>query len=139
MIQTICFLYSAILLAPMNAFYIIYVDIHQRPKLLSHRTSSACCYLNVTAGQARCHSVGSSKGSWCISLHLFHVYRMLQIKLDQPVSDPASPREISNGDTATNISTHIQTLRSEVTRLRNQLAISEQESKYNLESFSIWD
>jgi hypothetical protein len=64
---------------------------------------------------------------------------MLQIKLDQPVSDPASPREISNGDTATNISTHIQTLRSEVTRLRNQLAISEQESKYNLESFLVWD
>jgi len=64
---------------------------------------------------------------------------MLQIKLDQPVSDPASPREISNGDTATNISTHIQTLRSEVARLRNQLAISEQESKYNLESFLIWD
>jgi len=64
---------------------------------------------------------------------------MLQIKLDQPVSDPASPREISNGDTATNISTHIQTLRSEVARLRNQLAISEQESKYNLESFLLWD
>jgi hypothetical protein len=64
---------------------------------------------------------------------------MLQIKLDQPVSDPASPREISNGDTATNISTHIQTLRSEVARLRNQLAISEQESKYTLESFLMWD
>lgn len=61
--------------------------------------------------------------------------RMLQIKLDQPVSDPASPREISNGDTATNISTHIQTLRSEVTRLRNQLAISEQENTEKMQRY----
>lgn len=55
--------------------------------------------------------------------------RMLQIKLDQPVSDPTSPREISNGDTATNLSTHIQTLRSEVARLRHTLLISQQERK----------
>ena len=53
--------------------------------------------------------------------------RMLQIKLDQPVSDPTSPREINNGDTATNLSTHIQTLRSEVARLRHNLLISQQE------------
>jgi coiled-coil domain-containing protein 6 len=64
-------------------------------------------------------------------LHVLDIYRMLQIKLDQPVSDPASPREISNGDTAANLSTHIQTLRSEVARLRNQLAIAQQERKYN--------
>lgn len=57
---------------------------------------------------------------------------MLQIKLDQPVSDPASPREISNGDPAANLSTHIQTLRSEVTRLRNQLAVAQQESEFTL-------
>jgi coiled-coil domain-containing protein 6 len=62
---------------------------------------------------------------------------MLQIKLDQPVSDPASPREISNGDTAANLSTHIQTLRSEVARLRNQLAISQQERKCNGQAF-LW-
>lgn len=66
-------------------------------------------------------------------LHVLDIYRMLQIKLDQPVSDPASPREISNGDTAANLSTHIQTLRSEVARLRNQLAIAQQERKYNPE------
>ncbi|XP_012539633.1 coiled-coil domain-containing protein 6 isoform X3 [Monomorium pharaonis] len=53
--------------------------------------------------------------------------RMLQIKLDQPVSDPTSPREINNGDTATNLSTHIQTLRSEVARLKHTLLISQQE------------
>lgn len=53
--------------------------------------------------------------------------RMLQIKLDQPVSDPTSPRDINNGDTATNLSTHIQTLRSEVARLKHTLLISQQE------------
>lgn len=59
-----------------------------------------------------------------------HVHRSLQIRLDQPVSDPASPREISNGeDTASNISSHIQVLRSEVMRLRNQLDSAEKESK----------
>lgn len=57
--------------------------------------------------------------------------RSLQIRLDQPISDPASPREISNGeDTATHISTHIQVLRSEVMRLRNQLDSAQKESKF---------
>lgn len=37
--------------------------------------------------------------------------RTLQIKLDQPVSDPASPRDMSNGDTAKNLTSHIRTLR----------------------------
>lgn len=53
----------------------------------------------------------------------------MQIKLDQPVSDPASPRDISNGDTAANLSSHIQTLRSEVVRLKNLLSIHQQERK----------
>lgn len=61
--------------------------------------------------------------------------RMLQIKLDQPVSDPASPREISNGDPAANLSTHIQTLRSEVARLRNQLAIAQQENTEKMQRY----
>ncbi|XP_056632140.1 coiled-coil domain-containing protein 6 [Diorhabda carinulata] len=62
--------------------------------------------------------------------------RMLQIKLDQPVSDPASPREINNGDTATNLSSHIQTLRSEVTRLRSTLAMSQQEHTQKMQRFA---
>ncbi|XP_032688060.1 coiled-coil domain-containing protein 6 isoform X2 [Odontomachus brunneus] len=61
--------------------------------------------------------------------------RMLQIKLDQPVSDPTSPREISNGDTATNLSTHIQTLRSEVARLRHTLLISQQEHTEKMQRY----
>ena len=55
--------------------------------------------------------------------------RSLQIKLDQPVSDPTSPREINNGDTASNLSSHIQNLRSEVARLRHTLLMSQQERK----------
>ncbi|RZF40338.1 hypothetical protein LSTR_LSTR006947 [Laodelphax striatellus] len=63
--------------------------------------------------------------------------RMLQIQLDQPVSDPASPREISNGgDTATNLSTHIQTLRGEVSRLRKQLANTQQEHTEKMERYA---
>lgn len=62
--------------------------------------------------------------------------RMLQIKLDQPVSDPASPRDINNGDTASNLSSHIQTLRSEVARLRQQLAISQKEQTQKMQRFA---
>ncbi|CAG9825307.1 unnamed protein product [Phaedon cochleariae] len=61
--------------------------------------------------------------------------RMLQIKLDQPVSDPASPREISNGDAASNLSAHIQTLRSEVARLRSSLAVSQQEHSQKMQRY----
>ncbi|CAB3369879.1 Hypothetical predicted protein [Cloeon dipterum] len=53
--------------------------------------------------------------------------RTLQIKLDQPVSDPTSPRDINNGDTAANLSSHIQTLRSEVVRLKNLLSVHQQD------------
>ncbi|XP_068630192.1 coiled-coil domain-containing protein 6 isoform X2 [Battus philenor] len=60
--------------------------------------------------------------------------RSLQIRLDQPVSDPASP---SNGDTASNLSSHIQTLRSEVVKLRNQLAVSQNENKEKMHRFAL--
>ncbi|KAG6451809.1 hypothetical protein O3G_MSEX007362 [Manduca sexta] len=63
--------------------------------------------------------------------------RSLQIRLDQPVSDPASPRDISNGDTASNLSNHIQTLRSEVVKLRNQLAVSQNENKEKMHRFAL--
>ncbi|XP_046664935.1 coiled-coil domain-containing protein 6 [Homalodisca vitripennis] len=62
--------------------------------------------------------------------------RLLQIKLDQPVSDPASPRDISNGDTASNLSAHIQNLRGEVNRLRNQLANAQQEHTEKMERYA---
>ncbi|XP_014209909.1 coiled-coil domain-containing protein 6 [Copidosoma floridanum] len=61
--------------------------------------------------------------------------RSLQIKLDQPVSDPTSPRDLNNGDTAVNLSTHIQNLRSEVARLRRHLLISQQENSEKVQRF----
>lgn len=48
------------------------------------------------------------------------------------MSDPTSPREINNGDTAANLSIHIQTLRSEVDKLRHQLSFAEKERKFLL-------
>lgn len=66
-------------------------------------------------------------------LNIFLLYRQLQIKLDQPVSDPVLPRDQvgpNKGEMATNISAHLQHLRGEVTRLRHQLDVSKKESMY---------
>lgn len=64
--------------------------------------------------------------------------RSLQIKLDQPVSDPTCPKDINNenGDTASNLSAHIQTLRSEVTRLRSNLAAAQKETSEKMQQFA---
>ncbi|XP_053690192.1 coiled-coil domain-containing protein 6 [Sabethes cyaneus] len=67
--------------------------------------------------------------------------RSLQIKLDQPVSDPTSPKEIhhrnENGnDTASQLTAHIQNLRSEVDQLRSNLAAAEKESKEKSQQFA---
>ncbi|KAL7301698.1 hypothetical protein TKK_0005697 [Trichogramma kaykai] len=61
--------------------------------------------------------------------------RSLQIKLDQPVSDPTSPRDLNNGDTATNLTSHIQHLRSEVARLRHTLLMSQQEHTEKMQRY----
>lgn len=60
--------------------------------------------------------------------------RSLQIKLDQPVSDPTSPKEINhrieNGnDTASQLTAHIQNLRSEVDQLRGNLAAARRKAR----------
>uniref|UniRef100_A0A8D8K561 Coiled-coil domain-containing protein 6 n=1 Tax=Culex pipiens TaxID=7175 RepID=A0A8D8K561_CULPI len=67
--------------------------------------------------------------------------RSLQIKLDQPVSDPTSPKEINhrieNGnDTASQLTAHIQNLRSEVDQLRGNLAAAEKESQEKTQHFA---
>uniref|UniRef100_A0A6B2EHW8 Coiled-coil domain-containing protein 6 n=1 Tax=Phlebotomus kandelakii TaxID=1109342 RepID=A0A6B2EHW8_9DIPT len=67
--------------------------------------------------------------------------RSLQIKLDQPVSDPTSPKyeelaAATNGDTASNLSSHIQTLRSEVIRLRSNLAAAQKETQEKMAQFA---
>lgn len=53
--------------------------------------------------------------------------RTLQEKLDQPVSAPPSPRDINEGDTAGNLTVHIQHLRNEVSKLKTQLHLAQQE------------
>nr|CAG4641040.1 EOG090X09V8 [Eulimnadia texana] len=61
--------------------------------------------------------------------------RMLQIKLDQPVSAPTSPRDMNNGESAAanqtpeQLTTHIQWLRNEVARLRQQLSLAQQQTE----------
>lgn len=62
--------------------------------------------------------------------------RSLQIKLDQPVSDPTTIKDINNGDTASNLSSHIQNLRSEVLRLRGNLAAAEKETNQKMQQFA---
>lgn len=62
--------------------------------------------------------------------------RSLQIKLDQPVSDPTTLKDINNGDTASNLSSHIQNLRSEVSRLRGNLSAAEKDTNMKLQKFA---
>lgn len=67
--------------------------------------------------------------------------RSLQIKLDQPVSDPTSPKEINNriengNDTASQLTAHIQNLRSEVDQLRTNLAAAAKESQEKSQHFA---
>lgn len=67
--------------------------------------------------------------------------RSLQIRLDQPVSDstPISQKQIQqnvNGDEASALTSHIQNLRSEVEKLRNNLAAAERESIEKTQHFA---
>lgn len=62
--------------------------------------------------------------------------RSLQIKLDQPVSDPTTFKDINNGDTAANLSSHIQHLRSEVLRLRSNLMAAQKETNQKMQQFA---
>lgn len=67
--------------------------------------------------------------------------RSLQIRLDQPVSDstPISQKQIQqnvNGDEASALTSHIQNLRSEVEKLRNNLAAAERESLEKTQHFA---
>lgn len=63
--------------------------------------------------------------------------RMLQEKLDQPVSAPPSPRDINNGDTAANLTLHVQHLRNEVAKLKMQLLNAQQEHSEKMAQFAL--
>lgn len=53
--------------------------------------------------------------------------RMLQGKLEQPISNPPSPADFNQGDRANNLSSHIQHLRNEVAKFREQLTNAQEE------------
>lgn len=55
---------------------------------------------------------------------------MLQEKLDQPVSEPASPRKENNDVNVDDLSSNVSALRNEVKNLRNQLAQAQAERKF---------
>ena len=57
--------------------------------------------------------------------------RMLQEKLDQPISSPPSPRDMNSSDIAVHLSQNINTLRKEVNNLRNQLVAAQAERKFD--------
>ncbi len=67
--------------------------------------------------------------------------RSLQVKLDQPVSEPPSPRSLndmssaSNGDTAANLANNIHALRMEVARLKKQLEAGKAEHERQMAEF----
>ncbi|GFT22838.1 coiled-coil domain-containing protein 6 [Nephila pilipes] len=63
--------------------------------------------------------------------------RMLQEKLEQPVSSPPSPRDINKGDTAANLTLHVQHLRNEVAKLKMQLLNAQQEHSEKMAQFAM--
>lgn len=58
------------------------------------------------------------------------LFRLLQEKLDQPVTGPPSPRDMNNGDTAQNLTQHIENLRGEVNNLKDMLRRAQVERKF---------
>lgn len=56
--------------------------------------------------------------------------RMLQEKLEEPISEPPSPRQFQDGEDAVgDLASHITSLREEIRKLRQQLAQSEADCK----------
>ena len=56
--------------------------------------------------------------------------RMLQEKLEEPISEPPSPRQFQDGEDAVgDLASHITSLREEIRKLRQQLAKSEADCK----------
>ncbi|CAG0890901.1 unnamed protein product [Darwinula stevensoni] len=63
--------------------------------------------------------------------------RMLQGKLDHPVSSPSSPLDVANGDSVENLTTHIQHLRGEVAKLKRQLYKAQQEHVEKMQQYAL--
>jgi len=55
---------------------------------------------------------------------------MLQEKLEEPISEPPSPRQFADGEDAVgDLASHITSLREEIRKLKQQLAKSEADCK----------
>ena len=64
-------------------------------------------------------------------IHSLSRCRMLQEKLEEPMSEPPSPRQFRDGeDVVGDLASHITSLREEIRRLRQQLAQSEADCEY---------
>ena len=63
--------------------------------------------------------------------------RGLQVKLNQPISEPPSPRDIQakNGDTAANLANNIHQLRQECAKLKTQLSEEELKHRQKMSEF----
>ncbi|XP_069949930.1 coiled-coil domain-containing protein 6-like isoform X2 [Cherax quadricarinatus] len=61
---------------------------------------------------------------------------MLQGKLEQPISNPPSPADFNQGDRANNLSSHIQHLRDEVSRFREQLTTAQEEHNRTAQQYA---
>ncbi|CAC5402196.1 CCDC6 [Mytilus coruscus] len=62
--------------------------------------------------------------------------RLLQEKLDQPVTGPPSPRDMNNGDTAQNLTQHIENLRGEVNNLKEMLRRAQLEHEQKMAQYA---
>ncbi|KAL5019049.1 hypothetical protein ScPMuIL_004771 [Solemya velum] len=62
--------------------------------------------------------------------------RLLQEKLEQPVTGPPSPRDINNGDTAENLTQHINGLRGEVSKLKGLLTAAQTEHEEKMAQYA---
>ncbi|KAL9961507.1 hypothetical protein ACROYT_G030461 [Oculina patagonica] len=63
--------------------------------------------------------------------------RMLQEKLEEPISEPPSPRQFTDGEDAVgDLASHITSLREEIRRLKQQLAKSEADYCEKMEAYA---
>ena len=61
------------------------------------------------------------------------MFRLLQEKLEQPISEPPSPRDLQTdeGDMAGNLTENIRCLKGEVSKLKGQLTATQTDRKEN--------
>ena len=86
---------------------------------------------NLMFGKVEVSSSFAFKNSVWVKFILLYSKRHLQEKLEEPVSEPPSPKDLDdpNDITIKTMTSKIKSLRDEVQRLRGQLVASEKERK----------